>query len=349
MDYRSFMIKRALKNSVILSGAHLREAKMCGVEGSLAVGQRGEPRRDPSTPQNPALAPFCSTQDDNVRSRFGILVGCIALLGFFAFSGCDNPIQTAYQEQLVVNGFIYANEPIDSIVLHRTTPFGSYYDDLDYAVDSATVTITVDGVAHTLLPTGLKGRYYLPASNLIVQGGKTYNLTVIAPDLQTGGVHTATSSTTVPMPIHFSAIADSARGKTFILDTSNLSNFAFIVTAGPVDTPDREYLLSVQALDTSYGRIRGERASSLDSTQTIRYSGIATAPAIAVTPGLFNWYGPNLVTFYAIDTNWSSYQRQVLGRGGTDFQPSLNHITGGIGVFGSAARDTVTIFVKPKN
>ncbi len=263
------------------------------------------------------------------------------------FTGCDNPIQSAYQEQLVVDGFIYANEPVDSIVLHRTTPFGEYYDDLDYAVDSATVTITVDGVPHKLLPTGLKGRYYLPASDLIVVGGKTYDLAIIAPNHQTGGVHSVSATTTVPMPIHFSAIADSVRGKTFTLDTNNLSNFAFVVTAGPVDEPNREYLLSVQALDTTYGLIRHREGS--DSLATMRYSNIATGPAIAVTPGLLSWYGPNLITFYAIDTNWSDYQKQLIGRGGTDYQPSLNHINGGIGVFGSAARDTVTIFIKPKS
>ncbi len=286
------------------------------------------------------------TQKTSKRRGLGPILAMMVLV-VVALVGCDNPIQSAYTEQLVVDGFIYANEPIDSIVLHRTTPFGSYYDDLDYAVDSATVTISVDGVTDTLLPTDLKGRYYLPASKLIVQGGKTYNLAVSAPDQQTGGTHYATASTIVPMPIHFSTIADSVRGKTFILDTNNLANFAFIVTAGPVDNPNREYLLSVQALDTSYGRIRYREGP--DSLSTIRYSNLATGPAIAVTPGMFNWYGPNLITFYAIDTNWSDYQRQIIGRGGVNFQPTLNHIQGAIGVFGSAARDTVTIFLKPKS
>ncbi len=271
--------------------------------------------------------------------------------------GCDTPIQSNYTEQLVVDGFIYAGEPIDSIVLHRTTPFGDYYDDLDYAVDSATITITADGVAHTLLPTGLKGRYDLPISDLVVQGGKTYTLSITAPDRQTSGIHTVTATTTVPMPIHYSAIVDSLRGQTFIVDTNNLASLVFPVTAGPVDNPNREYLLSVQALDTALAdslspSTRGHMATEIpdiDSNLTIRYSNIATGPEIAITPRLFLWYGPNLITFYAIDTNWADYQRQVIGRGGTDYQPTLNHINGGIGVFGSAARDTVTIFIKPKD
>src|SRR5207248_1320743 len=123
-------------------------------------------------------------------------------------------------EQIVVAAFLYANEPIDSVVLHRTTPFGSYYDDLDYAVDSAQVTVTVDGVPHTLKPATLKGRYYLPASELVVQGGKTYELSVVAPNHQSGGSHVLSSTTTVPMPIHYSPFVDSIRGKTIVFDTS---------------------------------------------------------------------------------------------------------------------------------
>src|SRR5207248_1978878 len=139
---------------------------------------------------------------------------------------------------IVVGSFIYANESIDSVVLHRTTPFGSYYDDLDYAVDSAQVTITVDGIVHTLLAGSRKGRYYLPASELIIQGGKTYNLSITAPNLQTGGTHHLTASTIVPYPIHLSALADSIRGRSFIYDSLNVASLVFIVTATPTDPRD---------------------------------------------------------------------------------------------------------------
>ncbi|MDP4199123.1 MAG: DUF4249 family protein [Bacteroidota bacterium] len=274
------------------------------------------------------------------------VLALVALTAATALSSCDNAIETAYNEQIVVSAFLYANAPIDSVVLHRTTPFGAYYDDLDYAVDSATVIVTVDGVPHTLLPAKLKGRYSLPASDLIVQAGKTYQLSITAPNNQTGGKHSISAVTTVPMPIHLSPLADSVRGRTFVLDTNNLASFVFVVTAGPVESPERRYLLSVTALDTNYGRIRPPRG--LDSVLPIRYSLVATGPAIAVTSRFVNWYGPNLITFYAIDTNWTDYQRQIITQGGTNYQASLNHIAGGMGVFASASRDTVSLFVKPK-
>jgi len=270
----------------------------------------------------------------------------IALAAFFEL-GCDQTIQSDYQEQIVVGAFLYAGAPIDSIVLHRTTPLSYYYDDTDYAVKGAQVTVTVDGVVHTLKPLPEKGRYYLPASELIVQGGKTYNLSVVAPNLQNGGVHNISATTTVPMPIHLSGIIDSIHGQTFTLDTNDLSHFAFLVTATTTDASDSRFILSVTALDTSNGRVRKGNLNE-DSSLFTRYSQMQTGPAIALTPNLIRWYGPNLMTFYAIDTNWWDYQRQVAGGGSSDYQPSLNHIVGAMGVFASGARDTVSVFIKPK-
>jgi hypothetical protein len=164
--------------------------------------------------------------------------------------------------------------------------------------------------------------------------------------LQTGGTHNISATTTVPMPIHLSGIADSIHGQSFTLDTNNLSTFAFLVTATTTDASDSRFLLSVTALDTSNGRVRKGNLNA-DSSTFSRSSQEQTGPAIALTPNLIRWYGPNLMTFYAIDTNWWDYQRQV-GFGGSDYLPSLNHIVGGMGVFGSASRDTVSVFVKPK-
>ncbi len=309
-------------------------------------GESNDRREFDSTKQSRAVThEIASSNSTRLSPRTVLLAMTVigALIASIAISGCDEAILSNYQEQLVINSFLYTNQPIDSIVLHRTTPFGDHYDDLDYAVDSATVIVTNNGVADTLLPAALKGRYYLPPSKLIVRGGQTYNLSVTAPDWQTGGTHFATSTTTVPMAIHLDSLVQSFRGQTLILDTTALANFAFLVTAGPVDEPSREYLLSVTALDTNDGRIH---VGGDSSTVTTRYSQIATGPQIAITSRYFTWYGPSLLTFYAIDTNFADYQRQ-LSQGG-DYVPTLNHINGGIGVFGSAAIDTVSFIIKPK-
>ncbi len=267
------------------------------------------------------------------------MVLCSSILGL----ACDGAINSEYHEQLVVAGYLFAGSPIDSIILHRTTPFGDYLDDLSSAIDSATVKIIVDGNEHTLLPGSRKGRYYLPASELIVQGGKTYDLRV------TYRNNSLESVTTVPMPIHLTGLNDSLPSRTLTLDTNNLISFNYGLTAGPVDNPNRKYMLEVTALDTSSGRIETSQAGPpVDTNGATRYSFLHTAPNIPISPRLFGWYGPNRITFISADTNWVDERRQNLGSRST-YQSSLNHVLGGFGTFASGARDTVTVWILPKH
>ena len=59
----------------------------------------------------------------------------------------------------------------------------------------------------------------------------------------------------------------------------------------------------------------------------------------------FKWYGRQKVTVDAIDQNFNDWLLQADVTGGV-YQESLNHINGGIGVFGSAGTDTCTTFLK---
>lgn len=262
-----------------------------------------------------------------------------------SFIGCDGAIDSEYKEQLIVTGFIYPGSPIDSVVVQRTTPFGEKIDDLTSSVDSAVVKVTVDGTTHTLLPGSRKGRYYLPASELVVEGGKSYTLTVDYHE------HHLSAVTTVPEPIHWIGLDDSLRHtRDLILDTTDYGAFRYTLTAGPIDYVNRKYMLKVLSLDTNIGRIHTpQQGPPFDSTGNTRYSFIQTAPVLPLSGRLFGWYGPQKISVLAIDTNWVDYTRQTFGGGDpSGFQQSLNHIDGGIGIWGSAAVDTVTIYLKPK-
>ena len=111
-------------------------------------------------------------------------------------------------------------------------------------------------------------------------------------------------------------------------------------------------MLGVLALDTTVGKIHTSRQGPpVDTSAYVRYSFIQTAPKIIIYSRLFGWFGPNRMSFLALDTNWVDYKRAV---GFSEdafipYQSSLNHVNGGIGVWGSAARDTVTVFIKPKD
>ncbi len=259
--------------------------------------------------------------------------------------GCDGAITSEYQEQIVVQGFIYPGEAVDSVILRYSIPFGKSYVDSEYAVTDADVKIRVDGKEYTLLPGTLKGRYYLPASQLIIEGGKEYELLVKKDQ------HSLYARTRVPMPIQWTNLDKSFPADRILpLDTNNASTFTYGVTAGPIDESGRLYMLQITALDTTIGKIytNPQTGPPVDTSAYVRYSFIQTAPNIRIYSRLFGWFGPNKLTILALDSNWVDYKRQV-GYGQNSFiayQPSLNHIKGGLGVWASAAKDTVTVYVK---
>jgi len=270
-----------------------------------------------------------------------ILFALLALL-----SGCDGEIASEYKEQIVVHGFIYADEAIDSVVLHYTSPYGQAVDDIATTVSGADVRVRVDGNEFILQPAALPGRYFLPRSEHIVEGGKTYELLVKKDE------HSVRAVTKVPMPLKYIGIKDSLPpDRILVLDTVNATTFRYGITAGPIE-PGRLYMVYTTALDTTFGKIPTNRnGPPVDTSAYARYGFIQTAPNMRLYSRLFGWFGPNRITMLALDSNWVDYKRAV-GYGGQAFisyQPSLNHVEGGIGVWASAGRDTVTVFIKPKN
>ncbi len=271
----------------------------------------------------------------------------IFLFGLLAIAGCDKAIESTYTPQIVVEGFLYPGEGIDSVLLHYTVPFTKAYDDSAYAIVGADVHVSVDGQDYQLQPIpNTRGRYFLPKSTLVIEGGKTYMLTVHIDDL------TATSTTTVPHPIALTNRETAfPSSRVLLLDTNDATTFNYTLTAGPVDAPGRLYMLQITALDTTYGKVpTGPQGPPVDTNAIVRYSFIQTAPNIKIYSRLFGWFGPNRLTFLALDTNWIDYKRAV-GYGSESFLPyqsSLNHIQGGYGVWGSAAKDTIGVFLQLK-
>lgn len=263
-------------------------------------------------------------------------------LGAFSY-GCDGAIESEYVEQIVVTGFIYHGEPIDSVILHYTVPFGSSYNDSVYAVEGADVKVRVDGKEYQLLPGTRRGRYYLPASELIVEGGKEYELIIKKDE------HELYSRTRVPLPIAYTNLETALPlDRILPLDTNDATDFTYTLTAGPTQ-PAILYMLQVNALDTTVGKIYTDPQAGppVDTSAYVRNSFIQTAPRVTIYSRLFGWFGPNRMTMLALDSNWVDYKRQVgYGERGLTYQTSLNKIKGGVGIWASAAKDTVTVYVK---
>lgn len=273
--------------------------------------------------------------------HLSLILAAVLLTIGSVLSGCDGAIDSVYEEELVLSAFLFADESLDSIALERTTPFGVRIDDEEIAVDGAQIVITSEGQTFTLLPVpGRKGRYYLPDHT--IQGGKKYEIDVRA------GEHHLTASTIVPMPIRYTGLSDSLpASRVLYLDTNNFATFSYGLTAGPRDYAFRQYMMQVTSLDVlDENKIRKlSPGPPVDTTATSRYSFFRTSAEFRLLPNLFSHFGRNRITLHSLDTNWFDYHRMIFGSRGT-YQPSLNRVSGGLGVFGSSARDTVTVLIR---
>lgn len=282
------------------------------------------------------------------------------LAGIAWMAGCQDLPPNDYIPRYVVQGFLITNHGVDSIFVRRSLPVSDAYDPANAGVRHAQVTITVDGVVHTLMEKDTPaGFYYLPKSELTILSNKTYYLEIHA------GADVIKASTLVPDSIRFTTRPpDTLQYPSDPNEQNTPAGFAQWT-----DRPGRvSYAANVACLDTLWYQST-TRDTTINGRDTTITTGIpnkridrfweANAPfykdvsrwapfidqaSVPLPWTGFKWYGRQRITVYAIDQNFYDWLRVQFF--GTTYKPQLNHIEGGIGVFGAAGMDTTLVFVK---
>ena len=289
-------------------------------------------------------------------ARCAFIVLCMTVIVI----GCQDLPPNDYIERIVVEGFLITNHGVDSIIIRKSLPVNVAYDPQVAGIVHAQVTITVDGNVYTLMEKDTtSGFYYLPASVLTIRSGKTYNL-----EIHTGDA-VVKASTIVP---------DSIKLTSQLPDTLQYPSDpnAQTVPAANVTWTDvrgrASYAANVACLDTTWYKV-WTKDTVINGRDTVIQYGIPNRridrfweanapfykdvsrwepfidyPSTPLPWTGFKWYGRQRIMVFSVDQNFYDWLRtQFLG---TTYKPPLNHIDGGIGVFGSAGIDTQTVFVK---
>lgn len=287
------------------------------------------------------------------------LIEALLLLLAVCFAACDTYEQDAFVPAYVVEAYLVAGAPLPPLRLSQTAPVDAFYRFEDYAVAGATVRIDrLDDTGmvearYTYVPLA-KGVYGPEGTADLVRAGARYALEITVP----GASAPIRAETRVPGP--FDVLANTA-------DTlAYQATERFTLHATPSHYPGRQavYVAKVQALDTTYGLTPFyaglvedgelepeevvENASDIvneasfdnhpDGTLTMRLPWVAVA-----------FYGPNDVVIDAIDDNLYDFLRSRTSNGTGqlgDLDNLIDHVDGGRGIFGSAVRSTVRIFVR---
>lgn len=103
-----------------------------------------------------------------------LLVLMTLIAGAFLYTGCDLKNDSEFEEQLVLEGTLYVNNPL-SVRITKTVPIFQYYDNSQLGVSGAEVHIWADG-REFILPedTSRPGTYALPADSHVVTTGVRY-------------------------------------------------------------------------------------------------------------------------------------------------------------------------------
>ena len=291
----------------------------------------------------------------------------LAVASAFALAGCDALEPEDFRENVVVESYQVALEPLQPVRISRTAPISSLYDARALAVRDAEVTVELlaeDGSVAASYPYERRpapwAGVYEAATDDVVLPLRTYRLRVDIP-----GEEPITAQTLVPDTFRvLTTTADTLvyqGAEQFEVSISrsqypgHQNVFVFTTEAvGPL-RPDRltPFLGAIfdEADDVELEDFRlGSSPLINEANYTVSADG---SVAIALPWIAVSWYGALDVSVNAVDENMYDFIRsQGVQTGGSTLSPGeipnvKYNVDGGIGVFGSVTTDTVTTFLIP--
>jgi len=276
--------------------------------------------------------------------------------------------ERTYEPKIVIIGYLYPERPINNIQITRNFPVGTTIDKNQIALSEANVTLTdiASNSVYDLTYNPISFAFEYTENNLEIDYGKSYRLNVFASidgsDLQ------ASSTTIVPdegLEIDHEA---SVFGDLFYRETDENGQLITPQVAYRQSENSAFFLLSVSALDADVETFIYENPFGLDIKEVLdnegeienfQYSARWTRPEnqngglsiIEISWFQIWFYGSYRLVLYAGDENFYHFyntHRNVQGVDGNLHEP-IFHIEGdGIGVFGSAVIDTLSLNIFKK-
>lgn len=277
--------------------------------------------------------------------KYFISLSLIALLGL---NSCSEPTYPSeYSNQVVVQGYLMANQPIDSIIVRRTARLEEYVSEANLAINGAIVIITsneINGIVDTLKAMPGNPGFYTSTRNPqnIIKPKQTYTLFVRTPDGRTVTATTTVPDTfhiiakeTFPRVIYYRKGPDTDPTKPYIIDWTSSSMHS-------------DYITSVTSLDSLADQIPRDFGNNNEEKPNRTSYGFnyIDKTHTEIPWFTFHYYGKHMLAILAIDNNYYNFIRQA-NSGGTDIREIKYDVIGGLGVFGSAAMDSLTVALQP--
>jgi hypothetical protein len=276
-----------------------------------------------------------------------------------------------YRPQMVVEGLLAAGEPLTEVRLSQSAPIGVRYSFEAFAVSGAVVEVALldgagaDAERYVYAESTERPGVYLPAAVAVVLPLRRYRLTVRPPSgsLLVPEGRVIRAETLVP---------DTFRVVVPPPDTVRYDIFSrspeLRVTRSAYPGRQAVYVFSIEALEPLTFGLTPTFAAFVDPEDALEFAqgtspllneqNYATNPDGTLTLSIpwlaVRFYGPNRFTATALDDALYDYVRSRNAQfGATTLSPGeipevLSNVENGVGVFGSAAREAVEVFISPR-
>jgi len=276
--------------------------------------------------------------------------------------------ERTYKPKIVIIAYLYPEKPISNIQITRNFPVGTTIDKSNITLSGANVVLTDIGssAAYELTYNPVTFAFEYTKDDLEIDYGHSYRLDVSA--TIDGSDLMASSTTTVPDAGLEIDRENSVFGDLFYRETDESGKLITPQVAYKQSNNSDFFLLSVSALDASIETFIYENPFGFDikdaledeaKIENFQYSARWTSPEnqngglsiIEISWFQLWFYSPYRLVLYAGDANFYHFfatHRSVQSVDGNLHEP-LFHIDGdGIGVFGSAVIDTLSLNILKK-
>ncbi len=276
----------------------------------------------------------------------------IAIVISAFLTGCEKEqLNNGHSDLIVVEGYLYAGRPVDSIRLSQAVAFNSS-DTVFHGVSNAAVSIVANGNTYNLQPSIKQGYYNYPGNNLTISAGGTYSLNISYNNQQ------ITSQTTVPGNVSGLKISENSLLVDTTLTMRELRDSSLLVSWS---NPNRDYyfvilenkdsILTPVRVNSATGGFGGYSGTGTGTINLARRFQTRPIQDSLYRISLFSTvgnYGHYEFKLYKVTKDYAS-----LYQSSTQNTISLNepftNISNGLGIFTSfSACDSLSFIVKNK-
>lgn len=287
-------------------------------------------------------------------------IAALLLFTVASITACDPYEQDDYVEQVVVQSWLIADEPLPMLKLSRTVPINQVYNFDNAAISNASVTVRLldatGQVERSFTYTNSAPGMYLPIEdNIIVEPLRRYELLV-----RIDGKPDITAQTLVPG--RFQTVGQNNSR----IKYQGTEQLELEVTRSVYPGRQNYYVFTIETLDPENAELTPFYADVLDDEDRadvyLNQSGIlfeANTDLDPVTNTLkfkLPWigvafYGPTRITTNAIDDAMYNFIRtKDVQLGGSTLSPGeinnvATNVNNGIGIFGSYARSSIEVII----